>query len=88
MYDINSNQSPNETTAVKSEEGRVRGELNTILTSNPSMDVMLTKLIKVLRCPQSHQRQLQIARLLKTNPNLMAAFVKQREAKRLAEQQK
>ena len=66
----------------------MRGELNTILTSNPSMEAMLTKLIKVLRCPQSHQRQLQIARILKTNPNLMAAFVKQREAKRLSKQQK
>merc|ERR1719362_387585 len=40
----------------------------------------LQALIQALRSPQSPQQQQQVLQILKSNPSLMAAFIKQRQA--------
>jgi len=39
----------------------------------------LQQLIQALKSPQSHQQQQQVLQILKSNPSLMAAFIKQRQ---------
>nr|1KBH_B Chain B, CREB-BINDING PROTEIN [Mus musculus]2C52_A Chain A, CREB-BINDING PROTEIN [Mus musculus]2KKJ_A Chain A, CREB-binding protein [Mus musculus]2L14_A Chain A, CREB-binding protein [Mus musculus] len=46
----------------------------------------LQDLLRTLKSPSSPQQQQQVLNILKSNPQLMAAFIKQRTAKYVANQ--
>ena len=53
----------------------------------PAMQLSLQQLIQALKSPQSPQQQQQVLQILKGNPSLMAAFIKQRTQQQQQQQQ-
>merc|ERR1719460_284071 len=53
----------------------------------PTMQLSLQQLIQALKSPQSKEQHEQVLSILKSNPSLMAAFIKQRAQQQQQNQQ-